>query len=508
MEMPVFDNSKVSTEAGLDDALKSSSNSEDDVDVVLASIKTNNNNNNTFDDLLNDKISGIGDSNGKDKGAAAAAAENMFVCDKKESVYDIMDSLVALAPCKGYENSKLMEDMVRFLNGKCEEVEDSIELDDTESIRDDQATCFNSSSELAVNMIMSNPVNLYRVATGLFANLVCLRLKKNILKRIRLLAGTNNKYKVREDNARANFGPKYEPDTTKRWHNRHRIIPPNCLWLDKLENEIHRIACNTTGKKLSLYRSIIKRYGYLSCYLDALNTHNKCYPLVGLHEMFCNNVLAVRRSAFKTHFKSDKFCHSGAGKRPPQQRQAITSMQAGNSENAFEFSKENLELQPSDGMLSNANGRGCLIREYAARIAALPMRINERNKEMARSEHHSLVTIEVFKNRVANFMTYIGELIISPLIAKALEHYNKSDTTTNPGISSVSASKESRMMMRTYAQFCLENKNAAFLMGINKKTFYCIVYTLNRFRFSGSNHKEVNIHQYIFSIKSAVCGDY
>ncbi len=179
-------------------------------------------------------------------------------------------------------------------------------------------------------------------------------------------------------------------------------------------------------------------------------------------------------------------------------------MQAGNSEKAFEFSKENLELQPSDGMLSNANGRDCSIREYAARIAALPMRINERNKDMARSEYHSLVMIEMFKNRMADFMTYIGELISSSFIAKTLEHYKKSDTTTNPGISSVSAFKESRMIM-----FCLENKNAAFLMGINKKTFYCIVYTLNGFRFSGSNYKEVNIHQYIFSIKLAVvCGDY
>ncbi len=46
-------------------------------------------------------------------------------------------------------------------------------------------------------------------------------------------------------------------------------------------------------------------------------------------------------------------------------------------------------------------------------------------------------------------------------------------------------------------------------MGINKKTFYCIVYNLNGFRFSGSNYKEVNIHQYIFSIKSAVmCRGY
>ncbi|XP_063873159.1 uncharacterized protein LOC135107352 [Scylla paramamosain] len=109
-------------------------------------------------------------------------------------------------------------------------------------------------------------------------------------------------------------------------------------------------------------------------------------------------------------------------------------------------------------MLSNANGRGCSIREYAARIAALPMRINERNKEVDRSEHHLMVTIEVFK-RVADHMTDIGELIISPMIAKALEHYKKSDTTTNPGISSVSASKESRMMMRMYAQYCLENKS-------------------------------------------------
>ncbi len=54
-------------------------------------------------------------------------------------------------------------------------------------------------------------------------------------------------------------------------------------------------------------------------------------------------------------------------------------MQAGNSEKAFEFSKDNLKLQLSDGMLSNANGRGCSIMEYASRIAALPMCINERN---------------------------------------------------------------------------------------------------------------------------------
>ncbi|KAK8378149.1 hypothetical protein O3P69_018842 [Scylla paramamosain] len=188
---------------------------------------------------------------------------------------------------------------------------------------------------------------------------------------------------------------------------------------------------------------------------------------------------------------------------------AITAMEAGNSEKAFEFSKENLVLKPCDGMLSNANGRGCSIRKYSARIAALPMRINERNKEMDRSEHHPMVTMQVFKNKVAGLMTDIGELINSPLIAKALEHYKKSDTTINPGISSISASKESRMMKRKYAQYYLENKNVAFLMGINKKTFYSVVYNLNEFRFSGLNYKEVNIHQFISSINSAVvCGDY
>ncbi|KAK8393527.1 hypothetical protein O3P69_006693 [Scylla paramamosain] len=253
-------------------------------------------------------------------------------------------------------------------------------------------------------------------------------------KRIHLLAGTNNKYeygsemnisnaaftncrfrldktncecrnycdcsawadKVREDNARAKMGPKYEPDTARQRHNRHRVIPPNFLW----------------GIK------------------------------------------------------------------------AINSMQAGNSEE-FEF------------------------REYTARIATLPMRINERNKEIDCSEHHPMVTMEVFKNKVADLMMDIGELINSPLIAKVLEHYKKSDTTTNPGISLVSASKESRMMMRKYAQYCLENMNLAFLMGINKKTFYSVVYNLNGFSFSASNYKEVNIYQFISSIKSAVvCGDY
>lgn len=543
MVMSEFDDTKLSTEAGLDNALKSGG---DDVDV-LASIKTNNNNNNMFDDLLNDKISGAGDA--KDKAAAAAAANNIFVCDKKESVYDIMDSLVALAPCKGYENSKLMEDMVRFLNAKCEEVEDSIELDDTEFIRNDQATCFNISSELAVNMIISNPVNLYRVATGLFVNLVCLRLR-NMSKRIRPVAGASNKYeygsetkisyaaftncrfrldrtncecrnycdcsawadKVREDNARDKFGSKYEPDIARRRHNSHRVIPPNFLWVDKLEKQIHEIACKKTGKKLKPPQSITKTYDYLSCDPNALDTFNKCYPSAGLHQMFCNNVLSVRRPGFKTHFKCDKFAIQGRVNDPHNKDKRIkdiTSTQAGNSEKAFEFSEENLELQPSDGMLSNANARGCSIREYAARIAALPMRINERNKEMARSEYHPMTVMGESRNKVADLLIDIGELIDSPLVAEALEHYKKSDTTTNPDISPVSASKESRMMMKKYARYCLENKNVAFLMGINKKTFHSVIYSLNGFRFSGSNYKEVGIHQFISSIKSAVvCGDY
>ncbi|KAK8405451.1 hypothetical protein O3P69_001787 [Scylla paramamosain] len=183
MDMPKFDNSKVSTEAGFDDALKSSNNSGDDIYVVLASIKTNNNNN-TFDDLLSDKISGTGDSDDKDKGAAAAAAENMFVCDKKESVYDIMNSLVPLAPCKGYEKSKLIDAWFKLDKTNCE--------------------CRN-----------------YCICSA-WAD------------------------RVREDNARAKFGPKYEPDNTKQRHDNHRVIPPNFLWMDKLENEIPGIACNTT----------------------------------------------------------------------------------------------------------------------------------------------------------------------------------------------------------------------------------------------------------------------
>ena len=539
MDMYEFDDSKLSSEAGLDDALKS----EDDKVDVLALIKTNK----MFDNLLCDKISGIGDNDAKAK--AIIATKNMFICDKKESVYDIMDPLVALAPCKGHENSKLMEDMVRFLNAKCEEVEDSIGLNDTEFIRNDQATCFNISSELAVNMIMSNPVNLYRVATGLFVNLVCLRLR-NISKRIRLVAGTNSKYeygsetkishaafanckfrldktncecrnycdcsawadKVRESNAKARFGPRYELYTARRRHNSHRVIPHDFTVLDRLEILIHECACKKTGKKLKPPQSITKTYDYLSCDPNALDTFQKCYPSAGLHQMFCNNVLSVRRPGFRTHLKCDRFAIQGRVNDPNNKDRRIkdiTSMQAGDYKKAFEFCSENLELQPSDRMLSNADLKGYSIREYAARIAALPMRINERNKEMAHSGHHPAVVVAESKNKVADLLMDIGELIDSPLIAKALDHYKKSETITNPDISPVVASKESRRMMKNYARFCLENANNAFLLGINKKTFYSVVYSLNGFRFSGSNYKEVGIHQFISSIKSSVvCGDY
>ncbi len=147
---------------------------------------------------------------------------------------------------------------------------------------------------------------------------------------------------MREDNARAKFGHKYEPDTTKRWHNSHRIIPPNFLWLDKLEKQIHEIACKTTGKKLKLPQSITKRYDYLSYEPDALDTHDKCYLSAGFHGMFCNNVLAVRRPDFKTHLKSDKFAIQGRVSdrhNKDNRKKTITSMQGGNSEKAFEFSK-------------------------------------------------------------------------------------------------------------------------------------------------------------------------
>ena len=531
MDIPEFDDSKVSAETGLDDVLKN--NSEYDASVM-------------FDKLLNDKISSVGDV----KDEVVAAPENIFVCDKKESVYDIMDSLVALAPCKGYENSKLMEDMVRFLNAKCEEAEDSIDLDKTYFIEDDQATCFNISSELAVNMIISNPVNLYRVATGLFVNLVCLRLR-NTSKRIHLVAGTTNKYeygsdtkisyaafancrfrldktncecrnycdssawadKVREENARTKFGHKFEPETARRRHNSHRVIPPNFLWMDKLEKQIHEFASEKTGRNLKSPQSITRMYDYLSCDPNALDTFSKCYSSAGLHQMFCNNILSVRRPGFKTHFKCDKFVIQGRVNdthNKDKRIKDITSMQAGNSEKAFEFSRKNLMLQPSDGMLSYAKDRNCSIREYAARIAALPMRINECNKEMASYGAHSPMEVLMkSRNKVANLMTDISELIDSPLIAEALEHYKKSDTTTNPNILPISAVKESRMMMKKYARYCLENQNVAFLMSINRKTFHSVVYNLIGFRFSGSNYKEVGIHQFISSIKSSVvCGDY
>ena len=178
-------------------------------------------------------------------------------------------------------------------------------------------------------------------------------------------------------------------------------------------------------------------------------------------------------------------------------------MQAGNSEKAFEFSMENLELQPSDRMLSNASARGCSIREYAARIATLPMRINERNKEMAHSTYHPLEVLKKFKNKVADLMMDINELINSPLITQALGHYQQDNTFT------IHVLKETIPMLKKYAEYCLENKNMAFLMSINKRTFYSVVYSLNGFRFSGSNYKEVGIHQFISSIKSSVvCGDY
>ena len=494
---------------------------------------------NMFDNLLNDKISGVDNEN-------MSAAKNMFICDKKESVYDIMDSLVALAPCKGYENSKLMENMLRFLNSKCEEIEDSINLDDTEFIRDDQATCFNTSSELAVNMIMSNPVNLYRVATGLFVNLVCLRLR-NTSKGIRLVGSANNKYeygsetkisnapfikckfrldktncecrnycdssawadKVREDNAKSRFGFNSNNNNWRR-HNCHRVIPHNFLWLDQLEKLLYDIAFKKMKTKLKSPTSITTMYDYLSRDPNALDTYIKCYPSAGLHIMFCNNIISVRRSGFKTHFKCDKFAIQGRVSDPlnkDKRTKAITSMQAGNSEKAFEFSKENLKLQPSDEMLLNANAKESSIREYAARLATLPMRINQCNKEMTISskENHLGHMPHMFNNKIATLLKDINELIDSPLISEALKHYYMN--TSNDF--SVDSFKESRMMMRQYARYCLENSNIAFLMGINKKIFYSVIYNLNGFRFSGSNHREVGIHQFISSIKSSVvCGDY
>ncbi|KAK3887317.1 hypothetical protein Pcinc_008581 [Petrolisthes cinctipes] len=301
-----------------------------------------------------------------------------------------MDPMVLTSLCKGNKNAELTGHLIRFLVSRCDFVEDTNTLDSTEFITIDQKTCYQMYPDLAALLIVSNPVNIYRGATGLFVNFVCLRLR-NPVESISLLSTVPG------------GGEKYE------YGSETRIVPSgrvNCRFrLDKSTCDC-RAMCNSSG--------------------------------------WANEI------------------------------------------------RDDLEQVSSDDMLLSTSANKCSIREYATVITSLPSIINEKNKEMAKSTYHGLNVLNKNKESIGSILKSIREVVESPLIDSALTHYKNSLEAT------------SRMIMQDYARYCLETQNVNFLMGINKRTFHSVAYALNGFRYSRSDYKDVGMHQFIISIRSAL----
>ncbi|KAK3884974.1 hypothetical protein Pcinc_010817 [Petrolisthes cinctipes] len=492
----------------------------------------------------------------KNKQAASkdnTVAKNAFVCDKKESIFDIMDPIVQTSLCKGNENADFTGHLIRFLVSRCDFVEDTNTLASTEFITINQKTCYQMSPDLAALLIVSNPVNIYRVATGLFVNLVCLRLR-NPVESISLLStvpGRGEKYEygsetrivpsgrvncrfrldkstchcgamcnssgwadeIREYNTKKNLGPAYKPEQ-RRYHNCHRHIPHDFAWHDQQEMLIIMYAegaLRAQGKKVKPKQHVnVTKYDHLSNDKTAMDVSSKCYPYAGMHTFLCNNFIPIWRPDFRIHFKNNKLLLQGRMPDPQslekdRKMNVFGFCQTGDSEKAFEFIRDNLELVSSDDMLLSTSANKCSIRGYATVITSLPSIINDKNKEMAKSTDHCLNVLKKNKESIGSILKSIREVVKSPLIDSALMHYKNSLEATSPAIES----KESRRRMGDYARYCLETQNVNFLMGINKRTFHSVAYALNGFRYSGSDYKDVGMHQFIISIRSVItAGDY
>lgn len=240
-----------------------------------------------------------------------------FVNDGKEAVFDIMDPLVLLTPAKRQENTKLMSQMVTFLNSMIDENEDGFERTQTSFIGFDQYMCFERFLQLGHFLLVSSPVNVYRIATSLFVNMVCFRLRSNTKKikqipsspntfeygsetQIVPMTYTNCRFKldssnckcggtcnidtwadtIREKNAREILGKSFSRDEPKKRHNAHKIIPHDFVWFDKLERDIVNIASDASGKKFKPRVPVSTRCDSLSTDRNALDVSVKCYPYV------------------------------------------------------------------------------------------------------------------------------------------------------------------------------------------------------------------------------------
>lgn len=478
---------------------------------------------------------------------------HIFVCDKNEAKFDIMDPLVLLAPCKGNENAELMKSMIPFLEGRCEAVEDSITPESTEFIGLDQYACFDRAPDLAVNLLMSSPVNIYRVASGLFVSVVCLKLR-NINTRTHLVKkatthGAGDKYvfgndvrvtpnahvncrfrldksncacetfcdaegwtdKIRADNAKAALGPAYRPDPKKR-HSCHHHVPIDYTWLDAQERKIVAYAESAKALKGEAftpieYKSVV-RFDYLAHDADARNSWMRCYPYSNGHTFFCHNMMPVWRPNFRVHFRNSKLMIQGRlpdTHRPDSKLKVWGVVQEGDSDHAFDFLKTQSKLMSSGEMLNACNKRQMSLREYATKVSLTPYRINILNKDMAKSLDHETNTIISNSERINDEMCLLRETICSPMVAKAIAHYTNSVEADGR----VRKSKESRRLMQVFARFCLEKMNVSFLMGVNKRVFHSAVYNITGMRVGGKDVKDVGLHQFTASVTSAlVAGDY
>ena len=444
-------------------------------------------------------------------------------------------SLEAMA--KGNENKVFVDTMIKFIEVSIKAINKSYMYNEDCVFSEDQGRNYEDHRDVYQAAICSNPSNIYRVVCHLFANLILPRLRnptretRRIQQHYQTVGGTKiiteygcdmmdyevpqfakGKTKISKNKFCAckeickeerwfdsNREKKTQP-TTGRFHNSHRNSAYDFRFFDELEEKIR----STNHIKKPPPQKIMD-FDFLSWDENAFDSFNKCYPLAGLHHIYCPDVLMVHRgSNFNIHLKNNKLvCESN-------QADEIISSQTVNAKEALTDITDN-KLKRGGDIVEYLKSVGS-VREFSNKTSSVVRELNKLTRETfprsanynTKSIFHKIVTY--MKNVIPILETLLSIVNIEKL-RKPLDDASRALQKSFDGSSEEENRREilkcSFKLFRVMTKFLLRNYNASVAAAINRRGYLSNKAVLTGYRFK-SEGKIIQYHESIAAVSSCV----
>ena len=460
-----------------------------------------------------------------------------FRCGSSTVSIDQTSSVSLAVMAKSNECKWLVNAMIKFLEEAAKAIDDCSMYSDDYVFCVDQGENYEHHKDLYLAAICSNPANIYRVMSHLFANLLMPRLR-NPVQRTTLVSnqslGVNGRQWVNKEYGRCDmqYGtPQFArgklkvsakrscdcrkqckdarcfdssrlsnnrgsiPDPPEcRFHNSHRSNAFDFRFYDELRDKAEL----QTGSSKKFTRTV--EYDFLAQDSAAFDLLTKCFSSAGLHHIFCSDVLMVHRGDnFNIDIKNNKLeCMSN---------EKVTSSQVVNVKEAISDITSKTLKRGSD-IVDYMQKQKISLREFSVKLSKAVRNFNELTSNLCDS-YRRLDKPQVVLSYVFQVMPFLGTILSVVDIEELQKPYKDLEKCSlmqqqEPG-------KHVKLIFKLFdaiVKFCLNNYNASVTAAINRRGYLTNTAAITGYRFQ-FNGDGIIYHETIAAVSSCIAfADY